>query len=112
MELFKMKIKTIKLIDHGSHLNSRVIGVEIRDDILNEIKKQDDLVIVINLEEVNSLSTGFCYELFGHLFLELKSNFSNRIRVEFKENKNKDLLKFSINNAIKTAINKDKNQST
>ena len=99
----KLKYKEIKLTDYGEMFGPRVLGIKIKEEILEQIESSPGLVIVFNLEGVSSISTGFSKELFGGLWSHFKGDFKDRVKFRIPENRN--ILLSSITKGIRTVRN-------
>ena len=83
-----MNEEIIKLSKYGHVIGPRVLGMQIKDEILQRLEDNKDSVIIIDLNEIDSISTGFSKELFGGLYSFLKDNFKERIKFNFDKTNN------------------------
>ncbi|MBI1931576.1 MAG: DUF4325 domain-containing protein [Ignavibacteriales bacterium] len=90
-ELFTLK-------KYGENFGPRVLGIRIKDDIINILQKSSSISIIIDLTDVKVLSTGFAKELFGGLLEELGDEFKEKIKFRFGNNR--ELLLSSIFRAM------------
>ncbi len=72
---------------HGLEiLGPRVLGIQIKQEILNYLKNDSDAIIIFDFDGISSVSTGFAKELFGELFVYLKDDFKKVIRFNIPDN--------------------------
>lgn len=95
----------INLSEYGTTIGPRALGARIKDEIINDIEEDEDLVFL--LDDLSNLSTGFAKELFGELYLYFGDQFKNRVSFHFNEEQDKSIFLQSINRGIKAAIEKD-----
>jgi hypothetical protein len=94
----------IKLSDHGKTLGPRVLGFKINQQVLSKIDVETE--ILFDLSEINNLSTGFCKELWGELYLKLGDDFSKKIKFKFDDQSDKEALIKIINRGISSSMNR------
>lgn len=86
---------------HGLEvLGPRVLGIQIKDEVLS-LMNDSNTTIIFDFNGITSVSTGFAKELFGELFLALKSDFKNRVRFSIPDNQ--DVIKSIIAKGIASA---------
>ena len=95
----------IYLEKYDRNLRSRQVGKQIESEILEQLSKSPESLIIFDFTNVESLSTGLAYELFGKLWLELKDNFKEKIKFSLKANDNRNSLLGIIIKAIAYAKN-------
>lgn len=97
------KVKKVKLSEHGDRLAPRVLGREIKSEILEEVDANSS--VLFDLDGVESMSTGFAKELFGELRNDLSGDFPDRVRFEFGSS-DENVLKRAIARGLKAASSK------
>ncbi|MFP8487629.1 STAS-like domain-containing protein [Gracilimonas sp. Q87] len=92
----------IKLSEYGKTLGPRVLGVKIKNELLGKIENVTE--IQFDLTEVKSLSTGFCKELFGELYIEMGEDFKSKVKFKLDGAENNERLLKIINRGISSSI--------
>ncbi|MAL17147.1 DUF4325 domain-containing protein [Gracilimonas sp.] len=92
----------IKLSEYGKTLGPRVLGVKIKNEILEIVEKEAE--IHFDLTDLKSLSTGFCKELFGELYIELGDDFKSKVKFKLDGAENNERLLKIINRGISSSI--------
>lgn len=95
----------IKLAEYGKALGPRILGVKIKDSILEKIENESE--IQFDLTGVENLSTGFSKELFGELYIELGEDFKSKIKFKLDGAKNNERLLKIINRGISSSLEND-----
>lgn len=98
------KTKIIDVAKHGHVLGPRTLGKKIANDLLEDIQNEPNTVFVFDMKDMNSLSSGFCYDLFGTLHSILGDEFTQRIKISFGNNPNKNILLSIIFRAISSHV--------
>lgn len=89
-ELMGGRVKTVKLSENGSKLGPRVLGLALSRSILDDIRADHDLTILVNFEGVESVSSGFAFDLFGTLRAALGDAFSSKVKLRFTGDESRD----------------------
>ena len=92
--------KKIELAKYGRTLGPRVLGRELAIDIANYLSSNNYNKVLISFDGVESISSGFSFELFGLLFDKFQTDFSKRITLDFGMADNKGTLSTIIKESI------------
>lgn len=92
----------IKLSEYGKTLGPRVLGVKIKNEILSKCENETE--IEFDLIDLKSLSTGFCKELFGELYIEMGEEFKSKVKFKIDGAENNERLLKIINRGISSSI--------
>lgn len=94
----------IKLSERGIERTGRVVGIQLKDAILDEFSKGSFEKIILDFTDVNFVTSGFAKELFGGLLNALGDSFKNTvgIRVSQGDIAMKNNIIRAINSAIST----------
>ena len=92
----------IQLSDYGTTLGPRVLGIKIKDQILDKFESENE--IIFDLTGIQSLSTGFSKELFGELFVKLGQDFNKRVKFKLDGGSNNERLLKIINRGISNSV--------
>lgn len=98
--MIQMSDVEIDLASFGTSLGPRVVGQEICQKVLNDLQDAPGARIHFILEKIESLSSGFCFDLFGRLDQELGEGFLKRTKFSFGENPKTQILKNLISRSI------------
>lgn len=79
-------IKEINLKDYGESFGPRVLGINIKNDVIKYLNNSKDSKVIFNFSGIDIISTGFSKELFGGLWIYLGDDFNKRIRLKILEN--------------------------
>ena len=96
--------KEVRLDSYGEVLGPRVLGEQIRNEVIALLENKGVDFVVFDLRKVKSISSGFSHELFGKLWLQYKSDFGKRVRFMIGDSNEQKLVRTVINIGIDTAM--------
>lgn len=92
--------KVYKLSDYGKTLGPRFLGQKLCIDAEKFLRESDSNNVTFDLVGIKSLSSGFCFDLFGKLYDLFSLQFNNKVKIIFSEDKESNFLKIIIKNSI------------
>ena len=92
----------VDLSKFGPILGNRATAAKLRQDALADIGSGNK--IVFDLASVESVSSGFCFELFGELYKQLQNDFGKSVSFRFSNSPNTHVIRTLVNNSLQAAV--------
>lgn len=90
----------IKLSDYGANIGPRVVAQQICKVALLHLDENPSGVVIFDLSNITSISTGFAFDLFGVLYRKYRDNFPQKIKFIAPSQEYSDTLRSSIQRGI------------